>query len=466
MIANVSRSRRRVQNCSAEPLRLLVVSLCALLLSLASATSEALAEDSWQRPMALANSYQRLRMLPNALAELKQVVQDPEGARQARAWEMLVEISAEVKDLETRVWALEKGRTWVSAPAGAQMQEQLDQIHKHYGRLRFAASGRKRLSSTSMKLEVIGELGDAEAQAYFDRSCRLLAEHGRSSGMHYLPAGSFLLDGRPLEVVAGKDTSVEITSEAEVSFAFEVAGLGGMRSGGFDTGVPGYVAGLEVGFGPRIKLRPATSLLVLARPIGGLGSRSSVVAGQGPSSSAGEVTALLGASLEVGLEFRVGRIAVSPRFGYGLQALPRGLGYSGDALASSGTAMVLSGTYIVPSLAHGPRLGVQVLLNPAASREGRAPSFFVGLRGGPVWATPLWGSVLDGSDVAIDSSSLAGFDEPAGDREFRALQVGGPESKTSVLFGELQGFIGLELPTGAAAGRAAGGQKFAAHVGR
>jgi len=415
--------------------------------------------------MVLANSYYRVHFLPNALAELKRVVQDPEGARQLRAWEMLIEISSKAKDLETRIWALENGRELFPAETQAQMQEQLDKVREGYGRLRFAAAGRKRLSSKSVTIEVLGEIGDTEAGAYFERARRLLAEQGHASGIHYLPAGLFLLDGRQLEVVAGKDTLVEVSSETSVAFAFEVAGVGGMRSGGFDTGIPGYVAGLELGIGARVKIRPATSLLLLARPIGAVGSRSSVVAGQGPRVSVGEVTPLLGASLEVGLEFRVGRVALSPRLGYGLQALPTGLGYQGDVLATSGPETTLQGTYIVPSLAQGPRLGMQVLLNPAASRDGRTPSVFVGLRGGPLWATPLWGSVPDGSDIDIDSSSWDGFDNVAAGRDFRAGQFAGPTSKTSILFGELQAFVGFEAPTQGARSLAPKKQELAANVG-
>ena len=55
--------------------------------------------------------------------------------------------------------------------------------------------------------------------------------------------------------------------------------------------------------------------------------------------------------------------------------------------------------FLVPTVAHGPRLGIQALLTPALVKGKRRPRVFAGVHAGPLFAHPLWGGVEVGSDA-------------------------------------------------------------------
>ena len=64
---------------------------------------EAGAAESWQYHLAQANNFNRNRLYPKALEELRLVVADTEGAKQLKAWQLIVSISLKMKDLETLI---------------------------------------------------------------------------------------------------------------------------------------------------------------------------------------------------------------------------------------------------------------------------------------------------------------------------------------------------------------------------
>jgi hypothetical protein len=375
-----------------------------------------------------------MKFMPHALKELRQVVKDKEGAQQSTPWIMLVEVAAHLKDLETEVWALESGMQVLDGTDKLGMQQRLKQIRRGYGRIYFEASRGRRLSKRGVTLEMLSKPEKKESVDHYELARKNLEVDGYSGGSHYLPTGRFELDGEPFEIVAGEDTTLEVDSSASVTFTFELAGLAGPRGGGEGAGGPGFITAIEVAIGPRIKLSNATSLLVLARLIGGLSSSSTPDEGGTPKRSAG-VTPVMGGSLELGLEFQVGAALLSPRLGYSVQALPRGLNYPGRAISTTGADIVLLGTYIVPSVAHGPRLGFQVHLKPGAKDSAHMPGVFFGLRGGPLWLKPTWGSLLgDGR-----------FDIGEGSSEWRA-KIDNQAAQRGLLFAELHGVIGIRIP--------------------
>ena len=135
--------------------RLLPLLLALFTVAGAMTLPAAPAHAQWQQSMAQANTYYRNRLLPKALEALKMVVQDPEGAKQMKAWQLIIQISTKMKDLDTLIWALEKGRELAQGQQAAQMQAQLYRLKRIYGRVMIeAAGGSGKLPTKGLKIKV------------------------------------------------------------------------------------------------------------------------------------------------------------------------------------------------------------------------------------------------------------------------------------------------------------------------
>ncbi len=435
-----------------------------LLLGVSLPSSDALAQGAWQQNMFQANSYYRNRLLPKALEELKLVVADPQGAKQLKAWQLIIEISTKIKDLDTLMWALERGREVAKGPDKGQMQAQLYRLKRLYGQIVFEATGGSgKLPSKGLKLKILSELGDPESKAYYEKARTLFSQIGYSRGSYYLPAGNYELDGEEFKISGGKDTIVEVSPTSNITFGIEVVGMGGGRMGDAATGATGFMAGLRVGLGPHIEFASGSSLLISVGPIIGFGAQSTVDIQQDIYQSDSGAKVAVGGELEVGFEFKVGPVDLSPRVGYVVQAMPTGLYYAGQVASSSesestgGVAGLLDGHYVVTAVAHGPRFGVQALLTPAMVKKKRVPRVFVGLKGGPLWAAPNWGSVFDDGGVDQDPTELRRAENCNNDEQcsdlaylngsFYATSVmgKGEDLGKSVLFGDVQIVAGVQL---------------------
>ncbi|MBJ96108.1 MAG: hypothetical protein CMP23_16720 [Rickettsiales bacterium] len=444
----------------------LLVVLGALLVVGVGMPSKVSAQSGWQQHMFQANSFYRNRLLPKALEELKMVVADPAGAKQLKAWQLIIEISTKLKDLDTLMWALERGREVAKGPDKGQMQAQLYRLKRVYGQIVFEATGGSgKLPTKGLKLKIVSELSDPESKAYYEKARALFAQLGYSRGSYYLPAGDYELDGEEFKIKGGKDTIVEVAPTTNVTFAMDIVGMGGGRMGAENSGGAGFLAGIRVGLGPHIQFASGSSLLISVGPIVGLGAQSTVDIQQDIYTADSGAKVAIGGELEVGFEFKVGPVDLSPRIGYVVQSLPTGLYYPGQVASSSasdstgGIAGVLDGHFVVPAVAHGPRFGLHALLTPALVKKKRVPRVFVGLKGGPLWATPDWGDLFDTGSVALDATELrnpeicgsqVGDDCP--DRAYLngSFSAGFSEEKREelnrpVIFGDVQIVAGVQL---------------------
>lgn len=361
------------------------------------------AAESWQHHFAQANNFYRNRLYPKALEQLKLVVADPEGAKQLKVWELIIQISGRLKDLDTLVWGLEAGVSQAEGSDAAGMQAQLYRLKRVYGRVVFSVEGGSgKLPDRSLELKLKTEISDPDIVSYFERGAVLLANDGYSVGSLWLPSGDYVLDGAPLKIVSGKDTVVAVAPTVDVTLAIELGGIGGARFGDATTGNAGGLGGMEFMVGPYIRFASGVSLLIQGGGVVLSGAQSTIDVQQDAyeNHSAGKLSA--GAGLMIGLEFKVGNVDVAPRFGYVVQYVAPGLYFEGTVASSpeGRPAGVLRGAYIVPAIAHGPRFGLKVLLNKGLNERGkRVPRVFVGVQGGPVWATPQWGDLTDGGAV-------------------------------------------------------------------
>lgn len=436
--------------------RLLLVALFAavLALSLAVPTRTASAQDTWQAHMASANSFYRNGLYPKALVELRLVVEDPEGAKHLKAWQLVVDIAGRMKDLDVLIWALENGRELAEGQEAAQMQAQLYRLKRVYGRVVFQATGGSgKLPTKAIVLKAQGDFEDPEAKGYFDKARLLFGEKGYSVASCYLPAGEYDLDGAPLKIVAGKDTIVEVAPTTDVSFALEVGGVGGLRAGDTSTGAAGGLAGLDIGVGPHIQFASGNSMIVHVGPLAMLGQQQTpkVVQDDYRNHQAGRLS--LGGMLMVGFEFNVSGVTLSPRFGFAMHYLASGMYYPGRVVSSpeETAPTVLEGSFIVPALAYGPRLGLQAFVTPAVNERGKqVPRVYVGVQGGPIWAKPMWGEVTTGTGVDVEPADLQNTeDEPV------QYLAGGPFTVTDIVgledvgkskvFGDIHIVVGVRV---------------------
>ena len=201
----------------------LVAVASTLVLGVSLAPSEALAQGAWQQHMFQANSFYRNRLLPKALEELKLVVADPQGAKQLKAWQLIIEISTKIKDLDTLMWSLERGREVAKGPEKGQMQAQLYRLKRLYGQIVFEATGGSgKLPGKGLKLKILTELGDPESKAYYEKARVLFSQIGYSRGSYFLPAGNYELDGDEFKISGGKDTIWEVSPTSNITFGLEV----------------------------------------------------------------------------------------------------------------------------------------------------------------------------------------------------------------------------------------------------
>jgi hypothetical protein len=436
--------------------RLLLVALIAAVFALGTGlpTRRAQAQDSWQSHMAAANSFYRNRLLPKAQEELKAVVADPEGAKHLKAWQLIIEIAGKMKDLDTLIWALESGRELAEGQEAAQMQAQLYRLKRVYGRVVFQATGGSgKLPAKGIALKAKADIDDPEAKAYFEKARILFSQQGYALGSGYLPAGEYELDGAPLKIVAGKDTMVEVAPTTDVRFALEIVGVGGMRLGDTATGASGGLAGLDIGVGPHIQFASGNSLVIHVGPIAMFAAQQTPNVVQDDYVNHSAARTSIGGTLMVGFEFNVGGATLSPRLGFAAHYLASGMYYRGKVV-SSPTGLkptVIEGSYIVPALAYGPRIGFQALVTPALNERGkRVPRVFVGLHGGPIWAQPMWGEVGAGAGVDVQSTALRGEDDgQAGDLRNGPFQVwdivGEDEMNNSKVFADIHAVVGIQV---------------------
>jgi hypothetical protein len=373
---------------------------------------QAQGQDSWQFHMAQANNFYRNRLLPKALDALKKVVEDPEGAKQLKAWTLMADISTKLKDLDSLFVALEGGLASAKGQEKAQMQAQLYRLKRTYGRILYVAEGGSgKLSDSAVKLKSLDEISDPAAKAYFEKARVAYEKIGVSKGSYYLPAGRYNIDGDEYTIVGGKTISIEVAPTTWVTFGLEAQGVVGGRIGDNATGGAGVLGGLHVGFGPHIQFANGNSLVINVGPLLLFGQQSTVDIAQNIFEADTRPKVVAGGIAQVGLEFRLGTVDFSPRIGYQMTYLPSGMYFSGEATSPVSTgdnpapSSVLEGDFVVPALAHGPRIGVDVLLTPALVKGKRRPRLFVGFNGGPVWLKPLWGDAAIGSEVSRDGST-------------------------------------------------------------
>ena len=381
--------------------------------AIAPQEAHAQGQDSWQFNMAQANNFYRNRLLPKALAALKAVVEDPEGAKQLKAWTLMAEIATKLKDLDSLFVSLEGGLANAKGQEKAQMQAQLYRLKRTYGRILYVAEGGSgKLSDASMKLKTLDEIADPGAKAYFEKARSQYEKMGVSKGSYYLPAGRYNIDGDEYTIVGGKTVTVEVAPTTWVTFGIEAQGVVGGRIGDESTGGAGFLGGLHVGFGPHIQFATGNSLVINVGPLLLFGQQSTVDIAQNIFEADNRGKVVAGGVAQVGLEFRLGTVDFSPRVGYQMTYLPSGMYFEGEVTSplSGGDpeiapSSVLEGAFVVPALAHGPRVGVDILLTPALVKGKRRPRLFVGFNGGPVWLKPLWGDSTLNSAVDRDTTT-------------------------------------------------------------
>lgn len=417
-------------------------------------TRDAVAQDTWQFHLAQANTFYRNRLLPKALDELKVVVADPEGRKQLKAWQLIIEISNKMKDLDDLIWALENGREIAQGQEAAQMQAQLYRLKRVYGRVKFEATGGSgKLPTKGIKLKINEEPGDPEAKAYYEKARIVFGQTGFSVGQMWLPAGEYELDGDVLKIVAGKDTNVEVAPTTDVRFGLEIAGSAGARAGDDTTGVSGFSGGLTVAVGPHIQFANGNSLYISAGPQILVGPQASTDVDQNAFTNDQRAAVSVGGGVFVAFEFRIGQVDVSPRIGYVVNMMPAGMYYSGKVIASPGGGAaggVVEGEFVVPTLAQGPRVGLQALLSPALVKGKRSPRIFVGANAGPSFHHPQWGGVGPGAEVVgIGGTVRDELDEssgPYGSGPFAVDSITvGAEMDAVKIFVDVQAVVGVQV---------------------
>jgi hypothetical protein len=442
--------------------RLVILGLLALSLVLggvAAPPAHAQGNDSWQFHMAQANNFYRNRLLPKALDALKKVVEAPEGAKQLKAWTLMAELSTKLKDLDTLFVALEGGLANAKGQEKAQIQAQLYRLKRTYGRIVYVAEGGSgKLSDASIKLKALDEINDPAAKAYLEKARSLYEKMGVSKGSYYLPAGRYSIDGDEYTVVGGKTISVEVAPTTWVTFGIEAQGVIGGRIGDNSTGGSGVLGGLHVGFGPHIQFASGNSLVINVGPLLLFGQQGTVDIAQNIFTADTRAKIVAGGIAQVGMEFRLGTVDVSPRIGYQMTYLPSGMYFIGEVTSAlSGgdndvaPSSVIEGAFVVPGIAHGPRLGIDVLLTPALVKDKRRPRLFIGFNGGPVWLKPLWGESEVGSSVTRDTTTQvrASDDEVANqlnatDYTIKTINVGS-SFNDSRIYADIQFVLGVQV---------------------
>jgi len=361
------------------------------------------AQDSWQYHMAQANSFYRNKLLPKALTELKAVVNDPEGAKQLKAWTLIQEISVKLKDLESLVWSLERGRELAKGPEAAQMQAQLYRLKRAYGRVVYEATGGSgKLSSRGVKLKALEDIDDPEQKAYFEKARLVMGQVGISNGIYWLPVGEYEIDGEAVKVVGGKDTKIEVAPTTFATFGVEVDLGGGARAGQTPTGRPAGIGMLHVGLGPHIQFASGNSLVINVGPLLQIGAQQTPNTQQDVFLNDTRARLNAGGLLQVGFEFSVGKIDLAPKIGFHL-SYENAYYFSGKVIANRAgeelPATVLEGDFVVPALSFGPRVGLNAIVSPAIVKGKRRPRLYVGVAGGPSFANPLWGGLNDATTI-------------------------------------------------------------------
>jgi len=424
--------------------RVFVVMLAtvAALSLLLIAPAPAQAQDSWQYHMAQANSFYRNKLLPKALAELQEVVKDPEGGKQLKAWTLIQEISVKLKDLETLVWSLEKGRELAKGPEAAQMQAQLYRLKRAYGRVVYEATeGSGKLSSRGVKVKNLTDIDDPEQKAYFEKARLTMGQIGISKGSYWLPVGEYEIDGEQLKIVGGKDTVIEVAPTTFATLGVEIAFGGGVRAGQTTTNTTAGLGVLHIGAGPHIQFASGNSLVINVGPLVQIGAQQPPEKDSDVFRRTGLPRLNIGGMAQVGFEFTVGKIDLSPRVGVHV-SYQYAYYFANETITvaaaegSTAPSTLVSGEFLVPAIAAGFRVGIDAIVSPAIVKGKRRPRLFVGAHGGPSWATPLWGAQdavdygegFDNGNGELDrwnegayadsaSGAVAAFHEDSGNRK-------------------------------------------------
>lgn len=444
--------------------RLLLSALVVLgsLLFVLTTPATAQAQDSWQYHMAQANSFYRNKLFPKALAELQAVVNDPEGAKQLKAWTLIQGISVKLKDLENLVWSLERGRELAKGAEAAQMQAQLYRLKRAYGRLVYEATGGSgKLSSRSVKLKAMTDIDDPEQKSYFEKTRLTMGQVGISKGIYWLPVGEYEIDTEPVKVIGGKDTTIEVAPTTFATFGIEVELGGGARAGQTVNGRPAGMGMIHVGLGPHIQFASGSSLLISVGPLLQIGAQQTPDRQQDVFANDSRARFNAGGLLLVGFEFTVGKIDLSPRIGFHLSH-ENAYYFSGKVIATSDSRppTVLEGDFLVPALAFGPRIGLNAVVSPLIVKGKRRPRLFLGVSGGPSFARPLWGALDDGSSVSgeitVNESNTANLwpsdGYPADGDEFSLIAIEGgdgkfvdPDDRLTRTYVDIQLVLGIQL---------------------
>jgi hypothetical protein len=424
-----------------------------------SLPSPASAQETWQYHMAQANSYYRNKLLPKALEELRLVVADPAGAEQLKAWQLIQEIATKLKDLETLAWSLEKGREIAKGAEAAQMQAQLYRIKRAYGRLIYQPTGGSgKLSTRSVKMKALGEeITDPEAKSYYEKVRLLMGQVGISLGTYWLPVGEYDIDGETVKVEGGKDTIIEVAPTTFATFGVEIEVQGGARAGDTSTGASGFLGGLHVGLGPHIQFASGNSLVINVGPVLDFGAQSTRDVAQDVFTADRRPRLSIGGLFQVGFEFTVGKIDISPRIGLNVAYLASGMYFDGVVATKAGEgdgadpSVLLSGQYVVPAIGVGPRVGFDAMLTPAIVKGKRRPRLFFGVHGGPLVVRPLWGDIdslatLPGVAHAPRSTE-ENNGEPKGydDTQFNLTTAIADEARAAKVFTDIRALLGVQL---------------------
>ena len=436
--------------------RVFVVMLAtvAALSLLVLAPAPAHAQDSWQYHMAQANSFYRNRLLPKALVELKAVVNDPEGTKQLKAWTLIQEIAVKLKDLESLVWSLEKGRELAKGPEAAQMQAQLYRLKRNYGRVMYEATGGSgKLSSRGVKVKNISEIEDPEQKAYYEKARLTMGQVGISAGSYWLPVGEYEIDGEPVKIIGGKDTIIEVAPTTFATLGVEIAFGGGVRAGQTTTSTTAGLGVLHIGIGPHIQFASGNSLVINLGPLLQVGAQQPPRKDSDVFDRTGLPRLNLGGMAQVGLEFTVGKIDLSPRVGVHV-SYQNAYYFSEENIIVAGSegapSTIVSGEFLVPAIAAGFRIGIDAIVSPAIVKGKRRPRLFVGVHGGPSWANPLWGDSANvdyGDGFSNGGSDLDGWNEG----QYAGAAAEEPEAFTkegngnALPYVDVQAVLGIQL---------------------
>jgi hypothetical protein len=247
-------------------------------------------------------------------------------------------------------------------------------------------------------------------KAYFEKARLTMGQVGISKGLYWLPVGEYEIDGEKLKIVGGKDTVIEVAPTTFATLGVEIALGGGVRAGQTTTRTTAALGLLHIGFGPHIQFASGNSLVINVGPLIQVGAQQPPKKDSDVFDRSGLPRLNLGGMAQVGLEFTVGKLDLSPRIGVHV-SYQNAYYFAEETISvtaadgSSAPATLVSGEFLVPAIAAGFRVGIDAIVSPAIVKGKRRPRLFVGVHGGPSWASPLWGDAAGVTYAGFNNGS-------------------------------------------------------------